>query len=182
MVGREYVHVTPTHKKCATQCGRFSVPWCSVAAMGIPVRATLIGELHCLSEDGLVVITAQQWRDPAAPAERPLHWLRLIRNGKVRQTIQYGGPRRYGEMVAFWNGLAERYRPTRLDSNQMWSTLSRLTGIEQGQCASSSCNGRLPVGGGRCLACGRNERTVASGSLSGVRRRGALILNTRKTR
>lgn len=149
--------------------------------MGIPVRATLVAEMHCLSKDGLVVITAQQWRDPQAPAERPLHWLRLVRNGRVDQTVQFGGERRRTEMIDFWNGLAERYRPTSLDSNQMWSKLKDLTGIEQAQCAGAGkCQGLLPVGVERCPACGRNERRIGAGALSGVRRRGVIMMNARR--
>jgi hypothetical protein len=148
--------------------------------MGMPSRARLVGELHCLSEDGAVVITAQRWVDPAAPAGRPRGWLRLVRNGRVQQLVQFSGPRRTEELVGYWGHFAERYRATALDSNQMWSRLRDLTGIEQAGCASKDCPGTLPVGGGRCLACGRNERNVAAGALSGVRRR-ELLWNVRKT-
>jgi hypothetical protein len=150
--------------------------------MGIPSRARLVGELHCLTEDGEVVITAQRWSDPEAPAERPCGWLRLVRNGRHWQTVQYCGARRSAELRERWSSLAERYRPTALGVNEMWSKLRQLTGIEQGNCLHSGCSGTIPVGGGRCLVCGRNERSVAAGELSGARRRGVLVLNLRKPR
>ncbi len=147
----------------------------------IPVRARLVDEMHCLAEDGLVVITTQKWQDPLAPTDRPRYWLRLVRNGRVRAVEQFSGERRTRDMAARWEHLAERYRRSALDTNQMWSTLQQLTGIEQAGCGSKNCGGKLPAGGGRCLACGRNERSVASGSLSGIRRR-ELQLNLRKPR
>lgn len=150
--------------------------------MGMPTCARLAGELHCLSEDGQVVITAQRWSDPRAPAERPCGWLRLVRNGQVWKTEQYAGVRRTAELLQRWRSLTDRYAATALDSNQMWSTLRELTGIEQSHCLHSSCSGRIPVGSSRCLVCGRNERSVAAGGLSGARRRGVLILNLRNPR
>jgi len=148
----------------------------------MPSRACLVGELHCLSEDGQVVITTQRWSNPDAPAERPCSWLRLVRNGRTWKTVQYCGARRSAELLDRWASLAERYRATALDTNEMWSRLKQLTGIEQGHCLHSSCSGTIPVGGGRCLVCRRNERNVAAGELSGARRRGVLILNLRKPR
>ncbi len=140
--------------------------------MQIPARAVLAGQLHCLSDDGKVVITAQRWSDPAAAAERPRSWLRLIRNGRPRAAEQFGGRARHLVLEQRWSQLADRYAATALSEADMWAWLGKLAQVEQVQCSSASkCAGRLPVGWHYCPECGRDERNVASGSLSGARRR-----------
>ncbi len=148
--------------------------------MSIPSRADLVGELHCLTEDRLVVITAQHWMDPQAPAGQPVAWLRLVRNGREWQSIRFGGARAQVELAEAWGQLRLRYAPTALTEDQMWVALGELAGVDRVQCSSASkCAGRLPVAWHFCPECGRDQRRVAQGSWSGVRGRPAILLDLR---
>lgn len=151
--------------------------------MQIPSRAVLAAQLHCLSKNAQVVITAQQWNDPApVTAGRPRSWLRLVRNGREEQVLQFTGARAQREMARDWDRLAGLYTATSLDEGQMWAALRELTGIEQVQCSTvQKCPGLLPVAWPWCPECGRDQRNVAKGSLSGVRRRPDICLDLRKT-
>lgn len=119
--------------------------------MGIPARAILHAELHCLSRDGRDVVTAQQWHDPAAPADRPKSWLRLVRNGRIRQDHQFIGKAAQREMNQFWSKCTENFRPTWLVEDQMWVNLRTLAGIEQARCPG--CSAGLPVARSTCPQC-----------------------------
>jgi hypothetical protein len=142
-------------------------------------RAQLRAELHCLSYDGLVVITAQQWFDPAAPASRPVSWLRLVRNGRVHRDHRVTGVKRHFDLQDLWVERALAIAPARLEEDQMWVKLEELTGEKQTVCARR-CGGRMPVAWRVCPSCGSSAGRVAGGSLSGVRRRGELVLDLRK--
>lgn len=148
--------------------------------MAIPSRTVLVAELHCLSEDGLVVITAQRWSDRSAPAERPRTWLRLVRNGRPCDDRRFTGARSHREVEIIWGQLAERYAPTGLAEDQMWVKLQELTGVGQARCSGKDCTGRMPVGWQICPECDRSAGRVASGSLSGVRGRASLLLDLRR--
>lgn len=143
--------------------------------MTIPVRATLLAELHCLSHDGQVVITAQRWADRTAAAERPRSWLRLVRNGRPIQARQFTGRRAHRELEVHWAKLIEMYAPTALAEDQMWARLLEITGIKQVKCARD-CPGRMPVAWPVCRVCGRHARRVAGGAMTGSRRRPELFL------
>jgi hypothetical protein len=143
--------------------------------MPIPPTASLAGQMHCMSHDGKVVITAQRWTDPAA--RRPRSWLRLVRNGKAEQTVPFTGAAAHREMIDYWNGLAERYRPTELTEDQMWARLWDLAMIEQTECAATECAGRMPVAWKMCPTCGR---PASSGEPAAVRGRRPLMLDLRK--
>ncbi len=117
------------------------------------------------------MITAQRWSDPQASADRPASWLRLIRNGRPRAAQRFSGRARQVVLEQTWAQLAERYAATALTEDEMWKWLRKLAKVEQVQCASvSKCAGRLPVAWHYCPMCGCDERKVARGSLSGVRR------------
>lgn len=149
--------------------------------MGIVARAQLRAELHCLSDDGLVVITAQHWSDPQAPATRPVSWLRLVRNGRIRTDRQVSGLKGHRELAEFWAERASVIAATQLDEDQMWKKLAELTGISQTRCVRSDCAGRMPVAWWRCPECRCHARNVAAGSMSGVRHRDLLLdLRTRR--
>lgn len=148
--------------------------------MAIVSRAGLRAELHCLSDDGLVVITAQQWFDPQAPAQRPVSWLRLVRNGKIHQDRRVTGAAAHEELQDFWIERAIATARARLEEEQMWERLGELAKIRQTECVRTDCDGRMPVAWWLCPVCGRDARRVASGSLSGARRRGELLLDLRK--
>lgn len=150
--------------------------------MAIPFGTVLVRELHCLTEDGRVVITAQHWRDPAAPADRPRSWLRLVRNGRPRDDQRFVGVDDGLELQEIWAYLTERYAPTGLSEDQMWAALRTLTGIEQAGCASKDCAGTMPTGSPICPECGRHAERVASGSLSGVRRGREFVLKPPRER
>lgn len=124
--------------------------------MVIPSRSTLVAQLHCLSDSGAVVITAQRWEDQASTIEAPIAWLRLVRNGRAQQDQRFTGAGELAEMEVFWAGLAKRYAPSGLTDDQMWSALRELTGAEQARCADATCPGALPSGGSFCLECGRS--------------------------
>lgn len=139
--------------------------------MTILSSARLREELHCLTHDGKIVITAQRWTDPAAPEDRPRSWLRLVRNGRQRQVSRFTGAGAHAELDAFWAGLAERYEPTALTEDQMWVRLKEITGTIQSECARAGCEGRMPVAWEVCPECGRNARRVAGGAMTANRRR-----------
>lgn len=143
--------------------------------MAIPTRVKLNDELHCLSHNGLIVITAQRWSDPQAEADRPRHWMRLVRNGRQCDVRQFTGPTAYRRLGQIWNQLAEQYQPTALTEDQMWAKLRELTGIEPTQCLRTGCAGQMPVAWTVCPQCGRDARKVASGSMSGAYRRGIIV-------
>ncbi len=167
---------TPVRVKVTTFPGGFFSDWYRVAIMRIPSRSVLAGQLHCLSEDGAVVITVQHWQDPQAPAERPVSWLRLVRNGRPRSAQQFAGMQGQASLHDRWRSLEGRYAATALTEDEMWRWLGKLARIQQAECASAAgCRGRLVVAWPFCPACGRDERRVASGSLSGVRRREVLL-------
>jgi hypothetical protein len=157
----------------------FSWCWCRVGGMAITSRAQLRAELHCLSHDGQVVMTAQLWFDPQAPMSRPVSWIRLIRNGKIHQDSRVSGAAGQLELVEFWVERALVIAPARLEEDQMWSKLAELTGKKQTVCVRRDCAGQMPVGWWFCPVCGCDARNVASGSLSGVRRQGDLLLDLR---
>lgn len=147
--------------------------------MGIPAGAQLLTQLHCLSHDGLVVMTAQRWVDPQAPADRPRSWVRLVRNGKVtpRKEHQITGLRSHQRLELEWAELAKRYQPTALTEDQMWAKLRELTGIEQEICSAKGCSGgAMPPGWSYCPVCGRNAQRVAAGSMSQAHRRGDIVM------
>lgn len=148
--------------------------------MAITSRAQLRAELHCLSHDGLVVITAQQWFDPLAPALRPVSWIRLIRNGHVHQERRVAGADEQFGLQDFWVERALAIAPDRLEEDQMWAELAELTGTKQTECVRRDCAGAMPVAWPYCPMCGCDSRNVASGSLSGVRRNGYLFLDLRE--
>lgn len=149
--------------------------------MGKLRKAVLLDQLHALSADGLTVSTAQRWTYPAAPAARPVSWASLVRNGTMQELSEFRGVAAQEQLEQNWRRLIEMYEPTRLTEDQMWSRLRELTGIEQSKCAGAGpCRGELPVAWPYCPACGRDQRNVSSGSLSGTRRRGLLILDLRK--
>lgn len=140
--------------------------------MRIPSRAVLAAQMHCLSEDGQVVITAQRWTDPGPADGRPVTWLRLVRNGRERQVLRFLGVGAQLQVDGDWERWSGRYAQTALTEDQMWAKLRELVGVEQESCSSvSKCPGRLPVAWRWCPECGRDQRRVASGSLSGIRRR-----------
>jgi hypothetical protein len=144
--------------------------------MRVPTRAVLRAELHCLSDDGTVVLTVQRWTDPAAPADRPATWLRLVRNGRRREDREFTGADQHQQLEAFWATLVEEYARTALTEDQMWVKLRDLTGTVQAECASKDCAGRMPVAWPHCPVCRRDSRRVATGSLSGARGRGDIIV------
>ena len=149
--------------------------------MRIPRRAELAAQMHCLSEDRKVVITAQRWTDPSPADGRPSTWLRLVRNGTERQVLRFTGAGAQREVEGDWTRLRERYQHTALTEEQMWQALRELTGIEQAVCSTiQKCPGRLPVAWHWCPECGRDQRNVGRGSLSGVRRRPVIRLDLRK--
>lgn len=150
--------------------------------MAIVSRARLHAELHCLSTDGLVVITAQHWIDPQAPAGRPVSWLRLVRNGRIRTDRRVAGQQAHAELAEFWAERASVIAATQLDEDQMWKKLGELVSIKQTRCVRPDCAGRMPVAWWRCPECRRDARKVASGELSGVRRRPELLLDLRTRR
>jgi len=133
-----------------------------------------------MSEDGAVVITAQRWTDPAAPASRPRSWARLVRHGRVAQDVPFTGAKAHTELDQFWAGLADRYEATAMTEDQMWDALRKRTGIEQVRCDRKDCAGALPVAWHCCPGCGADARRVAAGSLSGVRRYPPVLLDLRK--
>lgn len=140
--------------------------------MAVLLRAVLVGQLHCLSEDGLVVITGQRWSDPEAPADHPVSWLRLVRNGRPRQSLRFGGLAAQDDLARKWSEIAERFASTALTEIEMWEWLHKLAKVDQVACsAASKCAGRLPVAWDVCPECGRNQRNVARGSMSGARGR-----------
>jgi len=145
--------------------------------MAIPAHAALRAQLHCLSHDGLEVRTAQRWSDPAASADRPKSWLRLVSNGRVVQDSQVTGERGHREMERFWAGRAAAFEPTKLAEDQMWAKLRELARIEQTQCQRENCaGGGLPVAWWYCPECKADVRKVASGSLLWVNRRGIIVM------
>lgn len=147
----------------------------------IPSRAVLLGQLHCLSHDRRSVITGQHWQDPQPPGGRPTSWLRNVRNGRERQVLTYVGDAVQEELAGDWARISEMYAPTALTEEQMWVKLRELAGVEQVQCSSTwRCRGLLPPAWPYCPACGRDQRRVASGSLSGVRRMAPIVLDLRK--
>jgi hypothetical protein len=148
--------------------------------MPIPPTASLAEQLHCLSHDGTVVITAQRWTEPRRPTNRPRTWLRLVRNGRVMQDVPFTGQAAHLEMRMFWDRLIGQYEPTGLDEDQMWNGLRELTQIEQTECGAKDCVGRLPVAWWYCPLCRRDTRRVASGSLIAARGRGVITLDMRK--
>lgn len=145
--------------------------------MAVPVRAVLHQQMHCLTHDGLVVISAQWWRGPATLAGKPRSWLRLIRNGRVEQDCRFTGEREQVELAEFWAGRAERYAPTMLSEDEMRAKLAELAKIEPVRCQRRHCAAVLPVAWWHCPDCGSDVRRVAAGSLSGCRRR-TLVLRS----
>lgn len=150
--------------------------------MPIPRRAVLVEQIHCLSDDGAVVITAQRWSDPAATDLRPVTWLRLVRNGCVRAEHQFAGVQRAAEMERFWAGRVEDFAATALTDDQMWEKLRELAGIEQAVCGGTKCAGRLASGAAFCPVCGRSPARVAAGSMLTARGRGTIVLDLRGRR
>jgi hypothetical protein len=148
--------------------------------MAIPAPAALRAQLHCLSHDGRAVLTAQQWYDRAAPAQRPRSWLRLVGNGRVIQDCRFTGERGHREMERFWADRVVDYEPTKLTEDQMWAKLWELARIEQTRCQRKDCAGGMPVAWWFCPGCGTDARKVAVGSLSGCRRRGDLTLRQKR--
>lgn len=145
--------------------------------MGIPARAALCAQLHCLSHNALWVLTAQHWSDPAAPVERPRSWLRLVRNGRVVQDLKFTGVNGRHELDLFWRRCAASYEPTSLSEDQMWVRLRELSGIQQAGCQRADCSGGgLPVAWWFCPRCGADARRVASGSMVAAHRRGDIRL------
>lgn len=147
--------------------------------MVVPSGARLHAQLHCLSANGRWVITVQRWDDPAAPADRPRSWLRLIRNGVVCEDRSFGGARRQRELEQVWAALAADYAATQLDDEQMWTKLRELAGAEPVWCQGGGCSTVLPVGRWICPSCGRDARRVAAGATLTARGRGVLVLRTR---
>jgi hypothetical protein len=101
--------------------------------MGIPETAVLAAELHCLSEDGTQVITVQHWSDPDAPADRPLSWLRVLRNGqrvfrkgKLVPDTQYLGARRAVALATELDTVRKRFAATALEPDEARAMLRRL--------------------------------------------------------
>lgn len=144
--------------------------------MAIPSGTVLEAQLHCLSDDGLVVMTAQRWCDPKAPTDRPRSWLRSIRNGEVAAEHRFTGASQHQEMREFWVQLVDWFTPAGLTEDQMWAKLLELTGIQQTRCQGKDCAGAMPAGWPICPDCGRDSRRVAAGSLSGVHRRGIIVV------
>jgi hypothetical protein len=138
--------------------------------MAIPARAELRAELHCVSHNGLAVLTAQHWSDTAAGPARS--WLRLVSNGRVAQDCRFTGDHEHIELEQFWAERSALFAPTALTEDQMWVRLAGLTRIEQDRCQRKDCSGLLAVARWFCPICHCDIRRVARGSMSGAHRRG----------
>jgi hypothetical protein len=147
--------------------------------VSIPRIAHLATELHSMSEDGQVVITLQHWSDPTAPAECPRSWLRVLRNGQVFTDRRRGGgdrrffgPKRALALNAELARTRARFAPTQLSPDDARTQLRKVAGVEPEQCQRGDrCGAPQILGWPYCPTCGADARKVASGSMSGVRRR-----------
>lgn len=137
--------------------------------MSIPRTARLDDELHCLSAEPVVVITAQRWTSDDGRS-----WLRVLRNGRPKMNrgrpvdVQFSGEKRTAELEAEWKRITEAFAPTRISAEQAWGRLPDLPR----QCQRGDrCAAQQILGWPICPGCGAHERHVAGGSMSGVRGR-----------
>lgn len=137
------------------------------------------GEIHYLSHDGHVVITVQQWSDPAAAPQNPRRWLRTIRNGRVEDDREFVGPGGAAELAALRTRIAEAAAPTLLTEQQAWRHLAELAQVTPMFCGHDGCGAALPLAANGCPSCHRHAGQVTGGFLSGARRRGLITWRVR---
>jgi hypothetical protein len=129
----------------------------------------LANEIHGLSYNGQVVITAQHWRRSDGRAA-----IVTVHNGRIAVRPEYGTD---AEAV---KAMAEAH--AKLAEVQMTTAAAeaKLTALVPGwtrtPCLREECGGKLAIGEYRCADCGRAPGRVAAGLLAAAGRRGAIHL------
>ncbi|WP_038843584.1 hypothetical protein, partial [Salinispora arenicola] len=100
------------------------------------------------------------------------------RNGQPVDSKLFTGPRRLASLDELVQRIVSVWQSRRglLDEQQARAELHRLTGQHPQRCDRSGCGEVLPLGRRVCLMCRASAGRVAAGMLSGVRRRGDVVM------